>query len=395
MEEIKIEFDFTLYKENENIRPLKLNIKEETYRDLANLELSMTGRVDALISNTFIQEAVQLVINAISLFEKGYFDSAYYSLRQSLEVSTTIVYLMELDSTDREIELLNWKKQSRFPMYSEMVKFLIKNEKEFANIKKQMSNYFNKLQLVKERLNKYVHKQGFNTFYVSRNHFANKSRDDNQFIKEFEGFVEACIGAIAVFRLSIDPIPVLLLEEEIYERLTGSLTEPFTEDFISKYIGEDEIRSYKKTNIYLGYYEGCLTIEKRLPSVIDLLNYQFIDKSKIDEILSQVHLLSDVDIYAVTISNFSDKVATIYCDEGLTFYFTTTKSNRLKNSFNSMILKQVKESNSHKNFPYDEAFLTYYKVDEIDIFIEHNEEFEESEVSLLTQLLKNSRKNNV
>src|SRR5699024_2480317 len=220
---------------------------------------------------------------------KGYFDSAYYSLRQSLEVSTTVVYLMELDYKEREIELSNWKKQSKFPMYSQMVNFLIKNEKEFANIKIQMNNYFNKLQLVKIRMNKYVYKQGFNTFYVSRNHIANKSKDDSQFINEFEGFVEVCIGAIAIFRLSIDPMPVLLMEEEIYERLTGLLTEPFTEEFILKYIGEDEIQSYKKTNIYRDHYEECLAIEKRLPSVVDLLNYQFIDKDKIDEILGQAH----------------------------------------------------------------------------------------------------------
>ena len=331
---MKVEFEF--YKENENIRPLKLNIKEEVYADLSNLEFSTTGRVDALISNTFIQESVQLVINAISLFEKGYFDSAYYSLRQSLEVSTTVVYLMELDYKEREIELSNWKKQSKFPMYSQMVNFLIKNEKEFANIKIQMNNYFNKLQLVKKRLNKYVHKQGFNTFYVSRNHIANKSKDDSQFINEFEGFVEVCIGAIAIFRLSIDPMPVLLMEEEIYERLTGLLTEPFTEEFILKYIGEDEIQSYKKTNIYRDHYEECLAIEKRLPSVVDLLNYQFIDKDKIDEILGQAHLLSDLDIYAVNISEFSHKVAKIYFDEGFIFYFTSTKSKRLENSFSSI-----------------------------------------------------------
>src|SRR5699024_5101767 len=239
------------------------------------------------------------------------------------------------------------------------------------------------------------HKQGFNTFYVSRNHIANKSKDDSQFINEFEGFVEVCIGAIAIFRLSIDPMPVLLMEEEIYERLTGLLTVRFTEEFILKYIGEDEIQSYKKTNIYRDHYEECLAIEKRLPSVVDLLNYQFIDKDKIDEILGQAHLLSDFDIYAVNISEFSHKVAKIYFDEGFIFYFTSTKSKRLENSFSSIVLKQVKESNSHKNFPYDKAYLTHYKVDEIDIFIEHNEKFDKNEINLLGQLLNNSRRSNV
>lgn len=46
-------------------------------------------------------ELVQLITNAISLFEKGYFDSAYYSLRQSLETALIMVYLSDLEG-DKE-----------------------------------------------------------------------------------------------------------------------------------------------------------------------------------------------------------------------------------------------------------------------------------------------------
>jgi len=127
-------FNFIEYKEKEDLKPIEVKNKEEYIHDLMEIEHSTSGRIDALILNTFILEAIRLVINSIFLFEKGYFDCAYYSLRQSLEVSTTMVYLIELEPGKRETELNNWKKQSKFPMYGEMLKFLKnarKNERLF------------------------------------------------------------------------------------------------------------------------------------------------------------------------------------------------------------------------------------------------------------------------
>lgn len=37
-------------------------------------------------------EAEQQLINAIELYELGYFDCAYYSLRSAIDLSTTMVF---------------------------------------------------------------------------------------------------------------------------------------------------------------------------------------------------------------------------------------------------------------------------------------------------------------
>lgn len=202
--------DFTKYRETKGLVPLKIENKEKYYTDLINLEESWTGRMDAQISNTFIFEAVQLIINSITLFEQGYFDSSFYSLRQSLEVSTTMTYLIDNDEQIRKDELAKWKAQSRFPMYSQMIKMLESNQSVFSDINEKMANYFWELNLTKQKLNKYVHKQGFNTFYVSKNHPINQGKDRVKFIQEYESYLKKCIGAIAVFRLTIDPFPILL-----------------------------------------------------------------------------------------------------------------------------------------------------------------------------------------
>lgn len=177
-------FDFTGHKEKENIIPIKLKGKKQYYLDLMNIENSWTCRVDAMFSNEFFLEAVQLIINAITLFEKGYFDCAFYSLRQSLEISTTIVYFVDDSETNRKQELSKWKNQDRFPMHNQMIAELQKRKNVFANIKDEMTLYFREIEETKEKLNKYVHKQGFDKFYVLKNHPLNKNKkrpDKNDF----------------------------------------------------------------------------------------------------------------------------------------------------------------------------------------------------------------------
>lgn len=380
-------FDFIGYKETHNLMTLELPEKESYYRDLVNLEQSWTGRMDAQLANTFIHESVQLVINAIVLFEKGYLDCAYYSLRQSLEVSTTMVYLMELEPDMKKEELRKWKSKSKFPMYGQMLKFLNENGNAFSDIKKKMESYFNELQKIKECLNKHVHKQGFNTFYVSRNHITSKNDDRTYLIRNFENCLISCIGAIAVFRLAIDPFPVLLMDFDIYSRTGDLLTESYEEGFVYKYIGREAIEAYKQTEIYLNYYDFFMNEEQRQPCVLDVIKHQHIDKEKIDEILNQAHLLTDCDVLAVIIASLSDKIASIYSLNGWPYYTTSTRSVQNIYSFHSSTLRNIKESDNQINVPYDEAFLSYLDLDSDAFFLEHNEKFIPDEFELLRTLV--------
>ena len=388
------------FKEQEHIQPMELHNKKKYYTDLSNIEDSWTGRIDAELVNTFIHESVCLVINAIVLFEKGYVDCAYYSLRQSLEISTTMVYLTELDPDKKNEELDNWKSQSNFPMYSQMLRFLKNNGNAFSDIKLKMDKYFEKLQKVKKYINKYVHKQGFNTFYIARNHNSSRKEDSSRVIKDFEGCLVSCIGAIAIFRLAIDPFPVLLMDYEIYSRTIDLMTEPYTNEFVEKYIGEEAFEAYKRTDIYQGYYEYLMNEEKRHLSVLDVTKNKHIDKGKIEEILNQAHLLTNTDFIAVGIACLSEKVANIYCFNGWLYYTTSNRSIRSDLSFHSRTLKNIRDSNNHLNVPYNEAFLTYLVIDSESYFLEHNERFEQDEyksledqIRVLLMLLMN-RENN-
>ena len=119
-------FDIVVdWGKTENICPVVRVGKEKYYLVLMNIEQSWTGRMDVVnIGNTFIMEAEQQIINAIELFEQGYFDCAYYSLRSAVDLSTTMVFLADMPNDERDAFLDNWKETKDFPMQGQMIKLL-------------------------------------------------------------------------------------------------------------------------------------------------------------------------------------------------------------------------------------------------------------------------------
>ncbi|MDR4496650.1 MAG: hypothetical protein MRK02_01795 [Candidatus Scalindua sp.] len=379
-------FDFLQYRGNRYLVPVEIQKKESYYYDLMNIEHSFTGRVDAWLSNTFILESAQLVVNAINLFEMGYFDCAYYSLRQSLELSTTMIYLVDIDEKKKEAELKKWKNVERFPMQAQMMEFLSQHGEVFKDFKSKLEPYFKQLESAKAKLNKYVHKQGLDKFYVSRNHPINGSKSRKDFINEFENHLETCIGAIAVFRLGVDPFPILLNDEEIFRRTGDLMTSAYSSDFIETYIGNEAVECYKNTEIYQGYYEYFLSQEKKDECVTNIVKHQYIDTDKIDEILNQKHLISDSDLHAVLLCKSSDKVVKVYTSGGFLQYFTNRNTVREKKSWDSRDFHKFKEYKSQSNIPYDKAFITHVLLNKKSFFIEHNEPFENDEIEKIKSI---------
>jgi len=380
--------DFVKMKESENLIPIEIPQKEEYLWDLLNVENNFTGRMDANIANTFLLESVQLIRNSIFLFEKGYFDCAYYSLRQSIEISTTMLYLVDTEEENKVKELKKWREKSRFPMYKKMLELLESEGAVFKNMKEHMTEYFNELTNVKNNINKYVHKQGFDTFYISRSHPLFKKDPNEFFLSEFEEYLKKCIGAVAVFRLSIDPFPVLLMDSEIYHRTGDLMSIAYSDEFISKYIGEDYIASYKLTDFYQNHYFSIISGEKKTSCVSDVVKNQYIDKEKIPEILKQSHLLYKDDQIAVVMAGFSQKVSRIYFGNGMWSYFTSTNSNRKDMGSSGLRFKKILDSEVKYNNEYDEAYLSVIKISDENVYIEHNEEFDQKERSELEELTK-------
>ena len=375
--------------ESQIIFPQSLPNKDKFYWDIQEIENSFSGRMDFDHIGIFIKEAGQLLLNAISLFEKGYFDCAYYSLRSAVDVATTLVYFVDMPEEERNVKFSAWKENDHFPMKGEMIQALLKRGNILRDMKEKMPKFFDDAQKLSEKLNKYVHKQGFQNYYVVREYYFNNKPQD-VFIQNFENNLKKCIGVIAVMRLAIDPFPVLLLDDEILCRCPGLVEKPYREDFVKEYIGEKYLEAYKTTEIYKGLYDYYMVQERKNEAVFNVIQYQIIDTSKKEEILSQIHLLGLDDIVCVTIAFACDKAVRLYPQElcELCVYYTDRKSNRI-NQKSYMKDSQRFSSNENKyNQPDDEVFISVFPFRDINYFVEHNEKLTDSDIETISNELK-------
>lgn len=384
-------FKYSEWRKNENIKRYEIPNLEDYFLDLMNIEHSFSGRMDIPLANTFIMESVQLVVNSISLFELGYFDNAYYSLREAIEISTTIVYLSDMPDDERNEKMEDWKNTKDFPMQGQMLNQLYQYGIVISDMKEKMGPFFDEIKNVSKKINKCIHKQGLRFFYVSRNHPFNGKRDDNVFVENYVYFLEKTIGIIAVMRLAIDPYPVLLMDEEILLRCFDSMTEAYKNEFVEKYITKETLEDYKKTEMYINHYNGHIVEEKKNYAVFDIMKHQVIDTTKRKEILSQIHLLNKVDKIATYIALISKKVVKVYTYGGFQMYFTDRNTNRKAHSWSGMEFKQFEENSEKFNQNYDEAFISVFKYNideskEETFFVEHNENLNDYDINLISEL---------
>lgn len=369
------------WRRHQNIRPLKLKNKDKFYSDLINIEHSWSGRMDTNVGNTFIMEAEQQLINAIELFEAGYFDCAYYSLRSAIDVSTTMVFLSDLSDDEREKYLNDWKQVKLFPLRNVMLKKLTKDGNIFVDMFEKMPIFFNKAKELSEKLNKYVHKQGLRHFYVSRNHPIHGKTPQDKFINNFETHLKECIGVVAVMRLAIDPFPILLMDEEILYRCFDSMTEPYTVDFVNEYIGTEIIEEYKSTDFYSTTRHAFENEEKKNEAIFSIVKHQYINTQKFNDIFQQFHLLTIHDAISTLIVYICPKATKIYTCDGLMPYFTDRKTNRTKMSWDSRDFQKFQTAQDKINQKYDEVFISVFNFKDEYYYVEHNELLENDDVA--------------
>lgn len=370
------------WRRYENIRPQTIPNREKFYHDLTNIEHSWSGRMDiGNIGNTFIIEAEQQLINAIELFEQGYFDCAYYSLRSAVDLSTTMVYLADMPDEEKEKLLDAWKDTKDFPMQGQMIKQLSAKGNVFTDMKNKMPDFFAKAKELNANLNKYVHKQGLRHFYVSRNHPLNFQKPQDTFIENFAHYLKQCASVVAVMRLAIDPFPILLMDEEMLYRCSDSMTEPYSYDFVDEYIGQNVIDAYKTTDIYQGTYESIICEEKKNEVVFNIVKHQYIDSRKMDEILAQLDLMPKGDIICTLMVYACDKVVKTYIHSGLLMYFTDKDTNRKAHSWSGLDFKNFADAPEKINQPYDEAYISAFLFDEEYYYAEHNDKFDNDDLT--------------
>lgn len=231
-----------------------LSYEEELKQDVLSLESLCFSDTDFESYNSFLNEWAQLLLNAIILFKSGYFDCAYYSLRQAIELAIVVLYFHDGNNSPREEILSRWSNKQKFPSASRILDEL-KIQTKYKDIVAHLPNLFGELSSFQKQLHKIVHKQGYFYLYTIQNHpliIPNKTQ--REFIINFEEYFRKTLKQIIIIRLLIDPIPIILADSNI-RKTKLYMSDSLPSSLIDRYLEETFIVNYKKTKFYNQYVE--------------------------------------------------------------------------------------------------------------------------------------------
>lgn len=361
-------------------RKIELPEGKELLLYLNNM-LLVTGRVDVMFCNSFVQESLQLLVNSILLYEDGFFDCAFYSLRQANEVIDTMLYLANSDGA----ELKKWRKKERFPMDSKIREQLKKVDVGYEEISILLKAYFEHQRDLIRKSHKIIHKQGLDTFYAMR--FGNKV----DFEQEETLFVEALkytIGIEIIVFVLLDPISLVMADEKLTMKFHHNpLTEAIDTNYFEKYLGlTDVIETIKRSNFYRDFSEQFELNEAMNMATCSVIRDNAWDIKSLGDIEKQIHLLNSYEKYMFRILRAGIRITCFYYMGGWDWYFTTYKSEYPNSSYSSEDLAPYKDKVGNYNQKFGEKYISTISMYDDTLMMEHDEQLSEIEIKRIRQI---------
>ena len=366
------------------IKPLSLPKAKEYLEDLNDLRFSNSGLLAEVNPFFFINEACQLLANSVKLFELGYFDCAFYSVRQAIELSLSGLYLFSNPN-----KITGWKNLDKGFELRTIVPELKVGKEEFAEIKELFSDFFEKLEKEKKVMNKYVHKQGYKSLYYHYNSFNAHGKPERIALltKDYETILHDTITAIALYRLVIDPYPILMLDDDIVPRMPDLMAESFSRSFVEKYISEEFVERYKESKLYKGFYDYFKTRPIQNEAVYALIHWQLFERKDYDRIKEQHELLSLQDLEAVDLFMSSEKIGAVILD-GCIDYHCETRLKDCSLTVGDAYYAKVFEGKEDFNVAHKGDYISRVLLNDSMTYLKHNVVLDEDEMSRIVELCK-------
>lgn len=367
-----------------NIKPLLLPKASEYLEDLSDLRFADSGILTEVNPFFFINEACQLLANSVKLFELGYFDCAFYSVRQAIELSLSGLYLFS--NPDK---IKGWKNLEKGFELRTIVPELKLGKEEFAEIKELFSDFFERVEKEKNLMNKYVHKQGYRSLYFHYNSFNAHDKPERitALTKDYETILQDTITAVALYRLVIDPYPILMLDEDIVSRIPDLMADSFSRSFVEKYISEEFVDRYKESKLYKGFYDYFISLPVQNEAVYALIHWQLFERKSYDRIKEQHELLSLQDLEAVDLFMSSEKIGTIILD-GCIDYHCETKLKDYSLTVGDAYYAKVFEGKDDFNVSYKGNYISRVLLNDGMTYLKHNAVLNKEEMSRIVGLCK-------
>lgn len=298
--------------------PLRYVAREDelTYSRLYDYVEQLADSVSGLVStpsfNQFLLESCQFLANSLDLIHQGYFDVAFYSVRQAGEVILIGTLFSNLEESERKAKYEKWVSLDRFPSFSKLSKMLRSKDIEYRDLLEQMPEIDELISTLNKRANKYIHKQGHESFYTKPYEVVPESAKYIQ--EDFTDYFKTTVKVCTIFRLAVDPFPILLSDPECEYRFPDCMTLEFSQSFINNCLGNEFVKHYIETDYYRNWVNAIKSTFPQLKeATYNVSNLHYIDLSNIEDILDELDKLTLYDATAVLFTAlFSEKVIAIH-----------------------------------------------------------------------------------
>ena len=220
---------------NFNYKPI---LDHDLYEEAIENMLLITSNINLLFCNMFMKETVRLIKSGLELFEIGYYDAGFYSLRQAIENMNNMLYV----TVDKD-KKKDWTEKKNFPTNGRVITALEKMHENYIKTKEKMPDFFSEYDTLLKKVNKYIHKQGFDTFYSIVENKIFYAEQEELFIK----FLKHTISLSYLLNIVINPIILIVSDAELRMHMRiKPLSQTIIDNFLCNIIDKIKETTYYK-----------------------------------------------------------------------------------------------------------------------------------------------------
>lgn len=343
-----------------------------------------TGNLDELFCNAFLCESVELLKHAFFLYEDGYFDCAFYSLRQSIENMNNML-LSAVDANKFEI----WKEKGRFPSDKTVKDLLCRQNDAYNEFKAVIPEFFEQYDELLKKANKYIHKQGFDTFYIYSN--LSKASDKEERTNLFLSFLKYAIGMMLIVNIALDPLSLALSDFEVDSHIPFEpMTQPIPIGIFEKYLSLDIIDKIKTTNHYSDIKNHFLAMEELNEATYAVLRFNHFNVEQLNEIEKQLNKLDLSRGIMFCILKSGIKATHFYWDYDILGYSTTYQPKVHSSRYSLDQFDDYLNGEGECNCPWQDMYISIFKTIGSYLIIQHDEPLTQKEVFTIRHIVANA-----
>ena len=357
----------------------RLEEHDELLNTLRSL-IPTTGNLTELFCNMFLSESVELLKHAFFLYEDGYFDCAFYSVRQSIENINNML-LSVLDADKYKL----WRDKARFPSDKLVKEQLNQQNDAYNEIKTAIPEFFEKYDDLLKRANKYIHKQGFDTFYIYKHSLSELNIKERNAL--FISFLKYGIGMVLIMNIVLDPLSLALSDPEVDAHIPfDPMTEAIPVYIFEQYLSLDIIEKIKNTSHYSSLKEYFLSLEELKHATYAVVRYNYFDVDHLDDIESQIKQLNLSEALMFCILKTGIQATHFYWDNSIMGYSTSFEPSVHLSSYSSDQFDDYLKSEM-PNYPWHGMYITGFKALDSHLILQHNTPLTNDEIAAIKVLV--------